>query len=210
MREGAGPLTDVGETGGAEGGGGALSGRGHEWSHRCHPLRRQRTSCKVFVSMLGHPNLEKQMWRYFPVSFVNVSREVTNALLFDHGLNLLEDVREIKWVKLCHLEHPLMRNDNEIRASLPGDVEVRQTTLIVQMSRWWKLLFSLRTIPSGWTVTRLLIAVGTGCLKLRRDVLCHSVLHQSELLVFKSFSSNTLQHTANVHMKRIEVFANGR
>ena len=74
------------------------------------------------------------MRRHFPVSLVNVRSVVTNVLLFDHSLNLLENVGEVEWVKLCHLVNTLVRNDDEIRAPLPGHVEVTQATLVVQVS----------------------------------------------------------------------------
>jgi hypothetical protein len=74
------------------------------------------------------------MRRHLPVSLVIVRSVVTNVLLFDHGLNLLKDVGEVEWVKLGHLVDALMRNNDEIRASLPRHVKVRQATLVVQMS----------------------------------------------------------------------------
>ncbi len=75
-----------------------------------------------------------------------MKREVLDTLLLHHRVDLLEQISQVKWVELRHLEDLLVRDDDELRLALPVVVEAGQASLIVQVRSGCVLLLPLGTI----------------------------------------------------------------
>jgi len=97
--------------------------------------------------------------------------EVVDTLLLHDRVNLLEKISKVEWIKLSKLINLLVRNDNQLCLSLPVEIEVRETPLVIQMIVGCILLFA-----SG------LIVLVVTCCGARRVILLrgwHDFLHWS-------------------------------
>lgn len=119
---------------------------------------------KLIIEVLGHPNLHEQVRGDLPIALENMESEVVDALLLHDTVNLLEKIPQIKWIELSKLVKLLMRNDNQLGLSLPVEIKVRETPLIIQVSVGCILL-----LASGAATTLIVVVVVTR--RTRRGVL---------------------------------------
>ena len=84
--------------------------------------------------------------------------EVVDALLLHDRVNLLEKVPEVEWIKFRKLVKLLMRNYDQLCLSLPVEIDVCETPLVIQMSAGCKLLLTggaVSLVVTSLVVTRV-------------------------------------------------------
>ena len=80
-----------------------------------------------------HAHTDEEVRRHIPVTFEHVQSEVLHAFLLHDSIDLLEQITKIEWIKFGEFEDSLMRNDDEIRAAVPVEINVAKSPLHVEM-----------------------------------------------------------------------------
>lgn len=117
-------------------------------------------SHKLIVEVLGHPNLDEQVGGDLPIALENMESEVVDAILLHETVNLLEKIPQVEWIKLSKLVHPLVRDNNQMGLSLPVEIKVRETPLIVHVSVGCILLLAMGAVVVVARRTRRVVLWG--------------------------------------------------
>lgn len=109
---------------------------------------------KLIVEVLGHPNLDEQVGGDLPIALEDMQSEVVDTLLLHDTVNLLEKIPQVEWIELSKLVQLLMRDNDQLRLSLPVKIKARETSLIIHVSVRCILLLAMRTTTTLVVVTR--------------------------------------------------------
>jgi len=108
---------------------------------------------ELIVQILCHANLDEQVWCDLPVALEDMKSEIHDTLLLHDGVDFLKEIPKVKGIKLCQLVELLMRNDDQLCLSLPVEIKVCETPLVIQMGIGCVLLFTRRTVSLSIVVT---------------------------------------------------------